>query len=187
MAEENKNTGGTQPEGAQQPAPAFDYDKLASIVEGRQKANEESVLKGYFKQQGITGEEAQQAIAAFKKQKADNTPDIGAMQSQLASYQTAAQEAMISNQALLMAGSLGVDIKTMPYVVKMADLSEVIVEGKVSEDKLKAAIEKVLEDIPQLKTKTEGAAGGFKIGKNADEGNGGTSDAELMKIFGIKG
>lgn len=61
-------------------APAFDYDKLAGILAGRQAANEESVLKGYFKQQGITGEEAAQAIAAFKAEKAKNTPDLASLQ-----------------------------------------------------------------------------------------------------------
>ena len=41
----------------------IDYERLASILDGRQKANEESVLKGYFKEQGLTGEEMAQAIS----------------------------------------------------------------------------------------------------------------------------
>ena len=80
MADENQNNQNQQQEGGQnaQQAAAFDYDKLAGILAGRQAANEESVLKGYFKSQGITGEEAAQAIAAFKEQKAKNTPDPAA-------------------------------------------------------------------------------------------------------------
>ena len=42
--------GGTPPTGTQQ-TPQFDYDKLASLIAGKQSVTEESVLKGYFKQQ----------------------------------------------------------------------------------------------------------------------------------------
>ena len=48
--------GGTPPAGTQQP-PQFDYDKLASLIAGKQSATEESVLKGYFKQQGLSKEQ----------------------------------------------------------------------------------------------------------------------------------
>ena len=44
--------GGTSPAGSQ--APQFDYDKLASLIAGKQTVTEESVLKGYFKQQGLS-------------------------------------------------------------------------------------------------------------------------------------
>ena len=196
QANQNQNT---QQQAAQQTqqqpqtgsAPAFDYDKLANILAGRQAANEESVLKGYFKQQGITGEEAAQAIAAFKAEKAKNTPDPTALQSQIASANAAALQAQMENKALLMAGELGVELKTMPYVLKMADLTQAVVDGKVDDEKLKASITKVLEDIPQLKaTVTAGGDGkqnpGFRVG--ADTGSTGavTDEDQLKKIFGVK-
>ena len=62
--------GGTPPAGSQ--APQFDYDKLASLIAGKQTVTEESVLKGYFKQQGLSKEQMDQAIADFKQQVADN-------------------------------------------------------------------------------------------------------------------
>ena len=65
----------------------FDYEKLASIVAGKQSATEESVLKGYFKQQNLTREQVDQAIASYKEQQAANTPDIGALQQQAAQAQ----------------------------------------------------------------------------------------------------
>ena len=67
MEEDKTTQPEQQPAQQQQPngggAPAFDYEKLANILAGRTAATEDSVLKGYFKQQGITGEEAAQAIA----------------------------------------------------------------------------------------------------------------------------
>lgn len=74
-------------------APAFDYDKLASLIQGKQTVAEETVLKSYFKQQGLSQEEAGQAIAAFKQQKAAQQPDTAAMQAQLSEAQAAAEQA----------------------------------------------------------------------------------------------
>ena len=51
---------------AAQQAPQFDYDKLASLIAGKQTVTEETVLKGYFKQQGLSKEQMEQAIAAFR-------------------------------------------------------------------------------------------------------------------------
>lgn len=57
-------------------APAFDYDKLASLITGKQSVTEDTVLKSYFKEQGLSADEMKEAIGAFKKQKAENTPDF---------------------------------------------------------------------------------------------------------------
>lgn len=170
-------------------APVFDYDKLVNILAGRQAANEESVLKGYFKQQGITGEEAVQAIEAFKAQKAKNTPDPAALQNQIASANAAALRAQMENKALLMASELGVELKTMPYVLKMADLTQAVADGKIDDEKLKASITKVLEDIPQLKAKTENTAGGFRVGADgggSTTGSGETLESRLRAAAGLK-
>ena len=70
--------GTNSPEGNQQPQ--IDYDKLASIVAGKQSATEESVLKGYFKQQGLSKEQMDQAIAAYKERQAANQPDVTGME-----------------------------------------------------------------------------------------------------------
>ena len=179
-----------QPQGTQTSAPAFDYEKLASILEGRQKANEESVLKGYFKDQGITGDEAAQAIANFKAQKAANTPDPEALKQQATQAQAQALRLDMENKALLMAAELGVDLKTMPYVIKMADLKGAVEDGKVNDEKLKEAIGKVLEDIPQLKaavTSEDGKTGaGIRVGADTGSTTSGTGQDKLRAAFGLK-
>ena len=133
------------PEGQQ--APAFDYDKLANLIAGKQSVTEESVLKGYFKQQGLSKEQMEQAITAFKQQQADKQPDVAGMQNQitktqkqLTQAQAAVQKAQIESAATMTAVSLGIQAKTIPYVLKMADFSQVIgQDGKVSEEALTAA------------------------------------------------
>lgn len=162
--------GTTPPAGNQQLQ--IDYDKLASIVAGKQSATEESVLKGYFKQKGLSKEQMDQAIAAYKEQQAANKPDIAGMQNQitetqnqLTAAQKAAQDARVESAATMMAVSLGVEAKTIPYVLKMADLSQVTGEdGKINEETLKAAVNKVLEDIPALKPQAGGKTGFSQVG-----------------------
>ena len=177
----------TSPQQTQQ-APAIDYDKIAQIVSGKQVATEDSVLKGYFKQQGLSADKMNQAIAAFKQQKAANQPDIGAMQAQLTQAQAAMQQAQMQSAATMAAVSLGIDAKTIPYVLKMADLSQVVgQDGKINDEILKAALNKVLEDIPALKPQAAGSTGFIQVGATGGiQQTQSATDAELDRIFGVK-
>lgn len=179
--------GGVQTTQTQQ-APVIDYDKIAQIVSGKQAATEDSVLKGYFKQQGLSAEEMNQAIAAFKQQKAASQPDVNAMQTQLTQAQAAMQQAQMQSAATMAAVSLGIDAKTIPYVLKMADLSQVTgQDGKINDETLKAALNKVLEDIPALKPQAAGSTGFIQVGATSGtQQTQSATDAELDRIFGVK-
>lgn len=173
-------TGGTQ----SGTAPTFDYEKLASIIQGKQTVAEETVLKNYFKQQNLSQDEMNQAIAAFKQQKAAQQPDVNAMQTQLAQSQAAAQQAQIESAATLAAVSLGIDAKSIPYVLKMADLSQVVgQDGKINEDTINNALNKVLEDVPALKPQAAGSAGFVQVGASGQQGA--SNDEALKKAFGL--
>lgn len=164
-----QNTTQTEPQGG---VPAIDYDKIQQMLNGTLAAKEDTALKAYFKQQGLSQQEAEQAIAAYKQQKAANTPDVAGLQNQLTESQSAvaaakaeASTARVEAAASMMAISLGIDVKTVPYVLKMADLSQVTgQDGKISEDALKTAISKVLEDVPALKPQEPGKNGFLQIG-----------------------
>lgn len=158
-------------------APAIDYGKIQQMLDGTLAAKEDTALKAYFKQQGLSQQEVEQAIAAFKQQKAANTPDVGAMQTQLTQAQEAAKQAQIQNAAILAAVSLGIDAKTIPYILKMADLSQAVgQDGKVNEENLKAALNKVLENVPGLKPQAAGTTGFVQVG--AASGNAGAGQAQ---------
>lgn len=157
--------------------PAIDYGKIQQMLDGTLTAKEDTALKAYFKQQGLSQQEVEQAIATFKQQKAANTPDVGAMQTQLTQAQEAAKQAQIQNVAILAAVSLGIDAKTIPYILKMADLSQAVgQDGKVNEENLKAALNKVLEDVPGLKPQAAGTTGFVQVG--AASGNAGAGQAQ---------
>ena len=143
----------------------IDYDKLAQLISGKQAATEDSLLKGYFKQQGLSQEEMEQAIAAFKQQKAANTPDVGALQTQMTQAQAAAQQAQIQAAATLEAVALGIDAKSIPYILKLADFSQAVgQDGKINNETVNNALKKVLEDVPALKPQADGKTGFTQVG-----------------------
>ncbi len=188
--EENNSQQGNNQQGSNEGF-QFDYDKLANIVAGKQSITEEKVLGGYFKQQGMTGEEVQQAINAFKEQKAKNTPDAALLQSNLDESKKALLEAKVNNQAIMEAITLGLDVKAIPYVLKMADMSKSVdTEGKISAEEVKKALEKVLTDIPALKGTQQGSngnqVGGFQLGSPGNQDNQQTQEDMLRNIFGVK-
>ncbi len=145
----------SQNQGGQQSV-NIDYEKLISIVNGKQTATEESVLKGYFKQQGLSKEEAETAMAEFKKAKEAKQPNVAEMQKTIAESQKAQLNTAIENKAMLLHRELGVELTTIPYLVKLADMSKVIADGKVDEEALKAALTKVIEDVPGFKQQASG-------------------------------
>lgn len=162
----------------------IDYDKLASIIDGKQKVTEDTVIKSYFKQQGLSEDEMKQAITTFKEEKAKRTPNVDALNQQVAQANDRAVKAEIKMQAMYMAGELGVATSKMPYLLKMADLSNVVTDGNISEDKLKESLNAVLKDVPELKT-TVDQNHGFKIGADGGQ-KANTNNEELARIFGVK-
>lgn len=180
--------GSTQPAPAgNQQAPTVDYEKIQQMLNGTLAAKEDTALKAYFKQQGLSQQEAEQAMAAFKAEKAKNQPDIGAMQTQLAQAQNAAQKAQIDAAATMAAVALGIDAKTIPYVLKMADMSQVVgQDGKINDETLKNALNKVLEDVPALKPQAAGSTGFVQIGTVGANGQQTSPDQDALKrAFGL--
>lgn len=165
----------------------FDYEKLAGLIAGKTSVTEDTVLKSYFKQQGLSQEEMAQAIQAFKAQKAANQPDVGALQSQAAQAQKAAREAQLEKTAVLAAVGLGVDAKTIPYLIKMTDLSQAVgQDGKINEETVTNALKKTLEDVPGLKP-AQGSQGGFiQMGASGSGNQQQADDAALKAAFGLK-
>lgn len=162
----------------------FDYEKLAELVNGKQSVTEDSVLRGYFKQQGLTPDEMTQAIATFKEQKAQNTPDINAIQGEAQANLKRALTSEAQTKAMLMASELGVDVKAMPYLVRMANVEEVIGSGEVDEAKLRSSLEEIISAMPQLKQTA--VQGGFQTVGVETRQDSTTDDDELYHIFGVK-
>ena len=165
-----------------QSTPEIDYDKIASIVEGKQKIAENTVLKNYFKNQGLTGEEMAQAISSFKSQKASAQPDVASLQEELRVAQAQALQTRIESNLQLAAIKQGVGSNVLPYVLKLADSTNLTLDSK-NED-YEAVIAKVLEDVPAFKPEATASTGFTQVGSTGDVKQSTTND-ELLKIFGV--
>lgn len=198
FAEPGDPTQQNQPPAAQTPptqqgqppaaAPQFDYEKLAGIIQGKQTVTEDTVLKNYFKQQGLSQEEMTAAITAFKQQRASSQPNVQELQKDTQKYQQELRNTQVINKTMLMSSELGIDIKSVPYVAKLADLSQVFGEdGTINEENLKTSINKVLEDVPGFKISTENQQqpGFTQIGGSGQQHQNNQEDL-LKGIFGIK-
>lgn len=179
--------GGTGQQAGAGTGPQFDYEKLASLIAGKTSVTEDTVLKSYFKQQGLSQEEMAQAIQAFKAQKAASQPDVGVLQSQAAQAQAQARQIQIENAAILAAVGLGIDAKTIPYLIKMTDLSQSVgQDGKVNTEAVTNALKKTLEDVPGLKPQAAGQSGFVQIGAAGNGNQQQGDEAALKAAFGLK-
>lgn len=191
----DQNAGGNNAQAGQQgnqnnqQTAGVDYDKIQAMLDNATAKKENAVLKSYFQQQGLSEDEISQAIATFKQNKQQQTEQQqnanANLQNEVAAAQKVAEQAQIELEATKVAMTLGINAKTLPYVLKMADFSKVKgTDGKISEDNVKAALEQVLKDVPALKPATD-SNGGFQIG---GPGGGNTSQANedaLKRAFGL--
>ena len=173
--------------------PAIDYDKLSSIIQGATARKEDAVLKGYLEQQGLTGEELTQAISAFKADREAKKPDVDGMNAQIRELTRSLNVAKVENAVIVQAQKMGVDAKAIPYLTRMADLSDVGDEkGAIDPEKVGAALQKVLDDLPALKPTAKGGEdgqqhqGGFRVGGNGSQQDPKADKSELYKMFGVK-
>jgi len=68
----------------------------------------------------------------------------------------------------------------------MADLSQVMgQDGKINEETLKNALNKVLEDIPALKPAPAGQTGFVQVGASGQAGQQQTNSDALKRAFGL--
>lgn len=158
-------------------ATTYTQEQLDGIVNTRVTRAEKAALKSFFEQQGMSEEEINNAISAYKAQKKANEPDVAGMKSQLTQYQQEKQQLLLEKAATTQAIKSGISIDTVPYVLKMADFSKAVgTEGKVVDDEIKNAIDKVLEDVPALKPSNE-ATKGFSFGAPNNSSNAGTNNS----------
>lgn len=186
MAEEiiNEQTE-QQGEGQQSQSESIDYDKLASLIEGKQKVTEETVIKSYLKQQGLSQEEMAEAIKTFKDKREAEKPDVDGMRKQIADLQAQIAQDNLDRVATDEALKLGLDSKSMPYVKKMADLTKVFkADGTIDTDLVSKALNQVLTDIPALKPTAKENKGFMVGGSETDkDSNNKAVEEQLSNIF----
>ena len=145
-------------------APQIDYEKLAEVVSKRSAGTEDKVLQGYFKQQGLTQEDAAQAISEYKQAQAAKQQEeqnrIANMEAENKNLKSQILNADIDKKVAELAGSMGLQSEKVPFLCKLIDRSNATGnDGELMDDNIKAAIEEVVKAFPDFKSTTQ--SGGF--------------------------
>lgn len=160
------------------------FKKLDSILDKRS----EGIAKSALKDNGYEDAEMKDILTQYRASKqakaneADNT--ISTLTTDLEKTRALLQEERLNNEALNQARGLNVDDKTVPYLIKMADLKGCFDDkGNVTPEKVKSALEQVLNDVPSLKQSDKGTAG-VTVGADASTSN---TPSGNMFNFGFTG
>ncbi len=172
-------------------ATTIDYDKIADIVSKRSSSTEDSVLKGYFKQQGLDEKQMGEAIASYKQaqvaKQQEEAQRISNLQKENERMKAQILNSQIDTKVSEMAGGLGVDPAKQPFLLKLIERKELANDkGEIQEDKIKAAVDAVLKAFPDFKSSIGSSNTGFqRIGAGASGAAGSELDAKLDAAFGI--
>lgn len=202
MAEQNTNNtnNGTQngaqnaqngASGAQQNAPNYDeiFNKLDEVLNKRSDGLAKSVLKD----NGIEEGEIADIVKAYREQKQakanEQNTALSDAQKQIQDLQKQIADRAIDDAFNAAALELGVDAKQLPYVSRLASRDDILgADNKPDADKVKAAINKVLEDVPALKASANANQGFVTVGAKTTDSAGSGEDAEkkMRSYFGLK-
>ncbi len=156
--------------------PQIDYEKMAEAINKRTSQTADSVLKGYLKQQGLTGEELNQAVNTFKQQKA--AAEQNAIQEQenmkLENQKLKAQilNSNIDSKLTTLAAAEGISADKIPFLAKLIDREGLADEkGNILDDKIKEAMGVVIKAFPDFKGSVQQKNNGFQqIGSAGSDG-----------------
>lgn len=182
--EGNENNNAQNATGQTNQMPTIDYDKIQKMIDGRNEKTENSVLKDYFTKQGLSEKEMQTAINDYKTQKENKAKEevenSQTLQKENADLKAKVLQMQINEIAKQNALEIGVDLKAIPYLIKMADLDTAVNEkGEIVKENVTKALTKVLEDLPQLKKQEMQNNGFSKIG--SDNNNEQTNMNDVLK------
>ena len=186
----NGSTAGAQTGAQTTTTSQIDYDKLAEVVSKRSAGTEDKVLQGYFKQQGLTPEQASEAMNQYKQAQVTKQQEeeqrIQNMQRENEKLKAQILDAQIDSKIAELSANLGVQADKVPFLNKLVDRSKATKEdGTLNDDNIKAAVETVLKAFPDFKSTTQ--AGGFQQIGGGSQGAGGNGvDDQLDSIFGVK-
>ena len=192
MAEQTTTNPQTTPaEGVQPATPNYDeiFSKLDAILDKRS----DGLAKSALKDNGIDETEIADIVKAYREQKQNKANEqanaLSEAQTTIANLQKQIADKAVDDALAAAALELGVDAKQMPYVTRLAARDGVLgADGAPDVEKVKAAINQVLEDVPALKASANEQRGFVPIGSKTGDGAGSGDDADkkLRSYFGLK-
>lgn len=174
---------------SQQPNLDEIFRKLDAVLDQRTAGLAKSALKD----NGVADDEIKGIVDAYradKQRRADEqTQQMTDLRSENAQLKAQIAASKLQAAASAAAVEMGVDPSAVSYVIRLAEMSDALDEkGEPDKEKVTAALKKVLDDIPALKTAARGSSGGFStVGAPGASGDPASdADARIRKAFGLK-
>lgn len=177
----------------QEPAATPNYDEIFSKLDAILDKRADGLAKSALKDNGVEETEIADIVKAYREQKQSKATEqanaLTQAQQTIADLQKQIADKAIDEAMSAAALELGVDAKQLPYVTRLAAKDGVLGEdGTPNVEKVKEAINKVLEDVPALKASANTNKGFQPVGAQAGDGAGSGNDADkkLREYFGLK-
>lgn len=190
MAEQNPTPNPNPNEPAPQ-TPNYDeiFNKLDAILDKRS----DGLAKSALKDNGIDESEIAEIVKAYRENKQTKANEqaeaLTTAQGRVTELEKQIADRDISDALSTAALELGVDAKQLSYVSRLANKDGLLGDdGKPNMEKVKEAINQVLEDVPALKTPADANKGFQPVGSKGGDGAGSGEDEEkkLRSYFGLK-
>lgn len=188
-----QNTQAAQPAAQTQPATTPNYDEIFNKLDAILGKRADGLAKSALKDNGIDEGEIADIVKAYREQKQSKASEqataLSDAQKTIADLQKQIADRTLDDAFSTAALELGVDAKQVPYVSRLAARDDVLgADNKPDVEKVKASINKVLEDIPALKASANANKGFVPVGAKTGESAGSGDDAEkkLRSYFGLK-
>ena len=168
----------------------IDYGKLEEIINKGINQKENSILKSYFSQQGLSEEEMKEAISNFKNSRKSeeekNNKEYETLTNNYANLQKQFNQEKINNALNLALIKKGLTEEQIPFISKMVEVEGVLNDkSEINKEKLNENIESVFKAFPNLHNKKEDKPL-IKVGISSDNSQyDESSDALLRKAFGL--
>lgn len=177
----------------QNPAQAPNYDEIFNKLDAILDKRSDGLAKSALKDNGIDEAEIADIVKAYREQKQAKATEqeqaLTTANQTITTLQAQIAERDMNDALNTAAIEVGVDNNSLQYVTRLADKNDLLgADGKPDAEKVKAAINKVLEDVPALKASANENKGfvpvGTKAGGSADSGE--DTEKKLRSYFGLK-
>lgn len=140
-----------------QPKPAeVDYDKLAEAIEKRKSRTEEGAIRGILKDQGLSGDELNEAVKAYKESKANKAKEEQERIDKILKENKEFKQKELLNTVVSEAKAIAKELKVredrFDKLMKLCgDVSTFIGEdGKINKEAIKKEMEEQIKELPEF-------------------------------------
>lgn len=162
------------------------FEKLDAILDKRS----DGIARSALRDNGIAEEEAREIVTAYRQQKAgaaqQQNQALAALQQENQQLKTQMLQSQLNAEAMAQAETLNVAPETVPYLIRLADLSGAVDDkGAVNKEAVTQALNQVLTDIPALKQQANQSRGFVPIGGGGADRQAASLEDSMRGAFGL--